>query len=270
MNDTKIKIIRKMPDGDKIIVLWIGILCLGMKSGNPGILEIGDGIPFNAEILAGELDVPLNTVKLGLETFKKLKMIELLKNETIFVKNFKKHQNLDKIEHQNKLAKKRMIKYRNKQKRLLITDKNVTSNKCVRNATDKDLDKDIDKEKDIDIDIELLNFWNSQKIITHRSIDKFKSKIKTSLKAYSLEDIKQAIENYAHILRDDKYYWSHSWALDEFLQRGLDRFIDFEICHKNYLKKNDKSQQKTSQNETVYNQTLQNIKDGKYGHKENT
>jgi len=52
MNDSKIKMIRKMPDGAKLFELWIGLLCLGMKSGRPGCVEIGDGIPFSARMLS--------------------------------------------------------------------------------------------------------------------------------------------------------------------------------------------------------------------------
>ena len=97
LNDSKIKFIRKMPDGDKILVLWLGLLCLGMKSGEPGVVEIGDGIPFTAETLSIELDIQLNTVKLGLETFVKFKMLEIWKNKELFIVNFEKHQALGKI-----------------------------------------------------------------------------------------------------------------------------------------------------------------------------
>jgi len=83
-----------MPDGDKMILLWVGILCLGMQSGKPGVLEIGDGIPFTDETLSDELDIPVNTVKLGLQTFKKLKMIEFFDNQAIYISNFEKHRNL--------------------------------------------------------------------------------------------------------------------------------------------------------------------------------
>ena len=92
MNDTKIKIIRKMPAGASLLEMWIGILCLGMKSGNPGVLEICDGIPFEPETLSAELDIDLPTVKLGIETFTRLRMIEHLHNGTMFISNFEKHQ----------------------------------------------------------------------------------------------------------------------------------------------------------------------------------
>lgn len=127
MNDTKVKLIRQLSDGPKLFELWIGILCLGMKSGRAGVLEIGDGIPFTDEALAMTLDIPLQTVKLGLVTFKKFKMIETFENESIYICNFEKHQELSKIKIQNDKNRKKVAKYRKKQKLLALKEgDNVT------------------------------------------------------------------------------------------------------------------------------------------------
>lgn len=145
MNDSKVKFIRKMPDGDKLLVLWIGILCLGMKSGNPGIVEIGDGIPFTAETLAVELDIQLNTVKMGLETFAKFKMIEVWKNQEIFIVNFEKHQTLEKIRKSKEKSRITSKKNRQKMKRLSC----VTVTQPSRDGHVHDRDKtDIEEERD--------------------------------------------------------------------------------------------------------------------------
>ncbi len=170
MNDTKIKIIRKMPDGDSLLVLWIGILCLGMQSGRPGILEVGDGIPFTLQGLHDELDIPLNTVTLGLETFKKLKMIEFFDDQSIYITNFEKHQELDKIEFEKEKVRLRVQKHR-ELKRIPqnnVTVTGVTCNKAEIKCNDTDQDKDketyINKELDIDIDIDtkisFIQFWD--------------------------------------------------------------------------------------------------------------
>jgi len=128
MNDTKIKLIRKMPDGDSILVLWIGLLCLGMKSGRPGILELGDGIPFTGESLSVELDIPLNTVKLGLETFQHFKMIEVWENGETYLINFEKYQSLDKIEDIKIKSRESSKRYREKKKAELLLEQ--TSDLC--------------------------------------------------------------------------------------------------------------------------------------------
>jgi len=149
MNDSKIKFIRKMPDGDKILVLWIGILCLGMKSGKPGVVEIGDGIPFTAETLSTELDIPLNTIKLGLDTFTKFKMIEMWDNSEIFIVNFEKHQNLEKIRAAKQKSRITSKNHRKKMKKL--TGVTVTQSSRDGHVTDSD---NTERERDIEKDIE--------------------------------------------------------------------------------------------------------------------
>ncbi len=144
MNDSKIKLIGKMPDGAKLFKLWIGILCLGMKSGRPGVLEIGDGLPFNDETLSIELDIDLPVVRLGLDTFKKFKMIEMFDTGEIYLTNFEKHQQLGRIEHNNLMNRERVARHRQKAKDVMITA--PLPNGKVTGA-DLDLDKDLDKNK---------------------------------------------------------------------------------------------------------------------------
>ena len=71
LDDTKIKIIRKYPDGNELFILWIGLLCLGMKSEDAGRIFIADGIPYGVDELANEFDIKTKTVELGLSVFKK-------------------------------------------------------------------------------------------------------------------------------------------------------------------------------------------------------
>ncbi len=153
MNDSKIKMIRKMPDGSKLFELWIGLMCLGMKSGKPGCIEIGDGIPFTARMLSAELDIPENTIELGLQTFTELRMIENLEDSTIFLSNFEKHQELDKIEIKRINERERKQKYRDKIKLLSHgTGQGQDMDRTFCPAVDKEEDIDIDKEEDKEIE----------------------------------------------------------------------------------------------------------------------
>ena len=82
---------------------------------------------------------------------------------------------------------------------------------------------------------EIFNHWNDQKIISHRAITpKIETKIRSAFKIYSLEEIKISISNYAEILKDDNYFWTYKWTLDEFLVRGLTKFL--ETPKDNFLK----------------------------------
>jgi len=85
----------------------------------------------------------------------------------------------------------------------------------------------------------VFNYWNSKKeLITHREMNnKFKSKIKKLLKYYSLDEILTAIDNYAKILSDDKYWLNYRWTIGEFIDRGFEKLKDFSIAEKNYIVK---------------------------------
>lgn len=118
---------------------------------------------------------------------------------------------------------------------------------------DKEQDKGKEKEKDknkkaslSDAEQErilsLLEFWNSKNIIQHRASDRTISAIarslKKKLKIYSLDDIKQAIENYALTTNSEATYFDHKWSLSEFLSRsGGEQFFCESFIFENYLDK---------------------------------
>lgn len=101
------------------------------------------------------------------------------------------------------------------------------------------------KESKVYIDLpgfnSIFTYWNSKQIITHKKLsDKAKTKIKVLLDDYSELEIKEAINNYWHILTGDEYWFNYKWTLDEFLQRGFEKFKDGDIAHDNYLRKDKK------------------------------
>ena len=145
LDDTKIKIIRSHPDGDKVVVLWIGLLCLAMKSSRPGTIEISDGLPYTIDDLSNLFNLEKKTVEMGIALFCKYRMIEIFDGGTIEVINFAKHQKLEEIEHKRELTRKRVENFRNRNKQgnALLTHDSVT---VTITDKDKDLDKDIDKD----------------------------------------------------------------------------------------------------------------------------
>jgi hypothetical protein len=81
-------------------------------------------------------------------------------------------------------------------------------------------------------------YWNTLNIYKHRNLtDKTRRKIQSTLKLYSEDEIKKACKNYADIVNDDRYYFNYKWTLHDFLQRGIDKFLNRDIAHKNYIDK---------------------------------
>jgi len=86
----------------------------------------------------------------------------------------------------------------------------------------------------------VLEHWNSKGIIRHRRLtDKFRRSVNAALKIYTLGEVKNAIDNYERVLSGPEFYWTHKWTLKEFLDRGLEKFLDWDVCATNYLRERD-------------------------------
>lgn len=153
-DNRKVKQIRKMPDGDAIIVIWIQILCLAGEINSNGMIYFSEDIPYTDEMLATEFDRPINTIRMALNVFRNFKMIEMA-DDVLLVSNWEKYQNVDsleKIREQNRIRKQ---KQRERQKLLLENTEDVSrdisrdSNKNVMQCHATDIDKELDKDIDI-------------------------------------------------------------------------------------------------------------------------
>lgn len=119
-NDEKIKLIRTMPEGDKIIVTWVQLLCLAGKTNDSGGIYMGQNIYYTDEMLATLCDQPVNIMRIALKTLEQFGMIEWLETGLIQIVNWERHQSTDKmaqIKEQNRIRQQKYY-YRN-QLRLL-------------------------------------------------------------------------------------------------------------------------------------------------------
>lgn len=143
----KLKQIRRLPDGDSIALLWVFLMCLAGKVNENGLIYFTPEIPYTEEMLADEFDMDINTVRLGLSTFAKFGMIEII-NDIICLSSWEKWQSVDRlseIREYNRLAQQKS----RAKKKLLLAEKNVndmsmTSQACQGTEEDKEEDKDID------------------------------------------------------------------------------------------------------------------------------
>lgn len=115
------------------------------------------------------------------------------------------------------------------------TDKLSNTNSCnVKLDTDSDTDIGTDSgtsKKELikknykkEIYTEIFDYWISKGIYKHREFTKnMENAIKKTLKDYTLDQIKQAIDNYAEMYKSDYKYCNHKWTLVEFLTRTQDK-----------------------------------------------
>lgn len=97
-DDEKIKLIKSMPEGDAIILIWIQLLCLAGKTNDGGAVYIGQHMNYTDEMIATICNQPLNTVRFALQTFEKFEMINLSQDGLISIANWEKHQNIEGME----------------------------------------------------------------------------------------------------------------------------------------------------------------------------
>lgn len=160
-DNRKIKFIRKLPEGNDILLMWIMLLISAGKVNDEGYVYLIEDIPYTPESLADEFDLPINTIKLGLETMKKLNMIED-DAKGIRILNWCEYQSVDGLEKVKELNRLRQKRHRDKKKQEALPESvtndstdshNVTDNVSVtlNNASRyryRDIEIELDKEED--------------------------------------------------------------------------------------------------------------------------
>lgn len=156
-DDEKILLIDALPERDGIIVIWFKMLCLAGKQNNGGVFMLNDKIAYTDEMLATIFRRPINTVRLALSTFESFGMIEIV-NNTITIPNWDKHQSLDKLEQAKEKNRKRVAKFREKQKQKLLAgaenESNVSGNADVMPCNDTEEEKEEEEKKREDKEVE--------------------------------------------------------------------------------------------------------------------
>ena len=176
--DEKIDFIESLPENDAILIIWIKLLALAGKCNFGGFIHLTEDIPYTVEMLAHKFRRPLNVVKLAVETFKKLGMVDIIDGRICLV-DFSSDQNMDKLEsirEYNRIAKQKERVRKNNLLQVKISQNqnesfndmsmtNVNDNQencqdelfdtslsCPRSQnTDEDIDKDIDKDYKDDV-----------------------------------------------------------------------------------------------------------------------
>ena len=192
-DNRKIKHLRKLPEGNSIVLIWVMLLTMAGRCNAGGMIFLTENIPYTPKMLADELGFEESTIHLALQALENFRMI--VTNGNYFsVAGWEEYQNIegmDKIREQTRL---RVAKHREKQKALLgsvtVTEGNATEE-------DKEEDKEIEKEEKVDYK-QILGLYHSicKSYPSVRSLSEARKKaIKARLNTYSVEDFKTVFEN---------------------------------------------------------------------------
>lgn len=153
-DDEKILLIEAMPEADSIITIWFKLLCLAGKQNNSGVFTLNDRIPFTDEMFSTIFRRKLSTVRLALNTFENLGMVEIV-NGVVTIPNWGKHQSLERIEAQKEYRRQYQREYYLKQKAKAngntvqqVVNSLSTVDKQFSTLIEGDIEQDKDKEKE--------------------------------------------------------------------------------------------------------------------------
>ena len=248
----------------EILHIWLHILLSATHDYyettiNGKIVELYPGqLVFGREKWSKALKIKGSKIYRAIKLFQETKMISIYstnKYSIITVSNWSSYQrffeNSDselKNEHQNE----QQNEQQNEHEKVLELQRikgNCEQQNEQQNEQHTNTNKTVKKKEYIYIDI--FEHWVSQNIVAHRKLtSKMKTKINSTLKEYDLESIKAAIDTYAEIVLDDKYWFTHKWTLEEFLSRGISKFENREVAVQNYLKEEYKNNKKQNKKET--------------------
>lgn len=218
-DNAKIKYLRTLPEGDKIVLIWVMLLAKAGKCNSNGFIFLTESIPYTAEMLAAEFDFEITTIQLALGSLSKLGMINLEEHH-ICITGWEEHQNiegLDKIREQTRL---RMAKYRERKKAL--PSGYVTSDVTVTQGDETEEEREEDKERDTDNNTiskdiisstkvqPVIDRWNSlnlQKLVCIKEGTNRYKLLNARIKDYGMDSVLKAIDmiDESSFLKGDNY-----------------------------------------------------------------
>lgn len=129
-SNPKVKRLRRLPDGNNLLLIWVMLLTMAGRCNAGGMIFITQNILYTAEDLADELGFTVDTVKLALKALSDLGMITL--ENGIEITGWSEHQSIDGLEKIREQTRKRVADYRERKQ---LQECNVTSNATVTHSS---------------------------------------------------------------------------------------------------------------------------------------
>lgn len=210
-DNRKIKYLRTLPDGDKIVLIWVMLLTIAGRCNAGGRIFLTEDVPYTPNILADELGFDVSTVNLAAEHMKKLDMVYY--DDDVFVINgWEEYQN---SEAQLRAKESRAAinrRYYEKRKALLAEKSEAenlktsykTSEKSYSDATDiRYKNKDnitvsndtVCRTKDVRRIVEAWNSLGLQQLQKVTSDSKRGGMLRARVNEYGVDAVLKAIEN---------------------------------------------------------------------------
>lgn len=150
----KIKQIKAMPEGHKMVCVWFQLLCLCGKCNESGLIVLSGKVVANDELLSNIFGEDLKIVQLSLRTFEAFGMIEITTDGVTKISNWDEYQNADGLDKLREYERVRKARQREKNKEL-------EGKKCPGHVPGQIGDKS--RDSSISISYSLSNSFSSSK-----------------------------------------------------------------------------------------------------------
>jgi uncharacterized phage protein (TIGR02220 family)/predicted phage replisome organizer len=200
-----IQIIESMTNGKDYLLFYLKLLVESVD--HDGNLRFNDTIPYNEEMLSTITNTNVDVVRSAMKIFVKLKMIEVLEDETIYMNEIQKMLGTETYwAEQKRKQRQNAPKEIGHCPEIVLPESNMSNQEI-------DIEIELDKEKEIDIDIEkdiipyqeIIDYLNQVCSTKYRYVESHKKHIRARWnEKYTLDDFKTVIDKKAKQWLDTK------------------------------------------------------------------
>lgn len=215
-DNRKIKHIRKLPEGNNIVLIWVMLLTMAGRCNSSGMIYLTENIPYTPKMLADELGFDESVITIALGALERFGMI-CRDEDKLMIPGWEEHQNIEGMARIRQQARDRKRAERERQKAMICDSHNgqscdseniVTEDSHAMSRDSHAIEED--KEEDINNNIvsddtirrteiqRVVDAWNQigvtpvSKMIA--SSTRYKM-ISARIREYGIDDVLKAIEN---------------------------------------------------------------------------
>lgn len=188
-DNKKIRHIRKLPEGNNIVLIWMMLLTMAGRCNSNGIIFLTENIPYTNKMLADELDFDESVIELALTILEKFGMITR-DGTMLSIPGWEEHQNIDGLEKIREQTRKRVAEHRKRQKELSEEERMPEIPEQI--SCEKDLVKPGDVQKVVDE-------WNKLQQFGIQPIARMTARrtqmLKARIREYGMDKVIEALRN---------------------------------------------------------------------------
>lgn len=125
-DNRKIKHIRKLPEGNNIVLIWVMLLTMAGRCNSSGMIYLTENIPYTPKMLADELGFDESVITIALGALERFGMI-CRDEDKLMIPGWEEHQNIEGMARIRQQARDRKRAERERQKAMICDSHNGQS-----------------------------------------------------------------------------------------------------------------------------------------------